>query len=241
MNEADFQSAHAYWNEQWGSEAGRNSWLRPESDVEDFVIQLKQLSVHNIIDLGCGVGRHALYLAREGFKVTAIDLSNKGLNHLYHKCESEGLKIDLGIAAMTNLQQVRHYLAPASPEGKPQYSISTASIDYVLAWNVIYHGSLNTLQKSLAEIARVLRPGGYFQGTLLSKHNNNYKIGEEIAPDTWINAEMDDKGHPHCYLNATEMTSYLWDAGLELMQLRHQEHDKPGSYHWHLLAERRKL
>jgi SAM-dependent methyltransferase len=131
------------------------------------------------------------------------------------------------------------YLAQTSPEEK-QYGISTASIDYLLAWNVIYHGNLDTLQKSLTEITRVLRPGGYFQGTLLSKHNNNFQVGEEIAPDTWINAEKDDKGHPHCYLNAAEMATCLWNAGMELMQLRHQEHEKPGSYHWHLLAERRK-
>jgi 2-polyprenyl-3-methyl-5-hydroxy-6-metoxy-1,4-benzoquinol methylase len=240
MSEGTFQSAHTYWDEQWNSEAGRNNWLRPESDVADFITQLKQRSAYKVIDLGCGVGRHALYLAREGFQVTAVDLSSNGLNHLYQQIEAEGLKIDLRIAAMTDLQQTQHYLARAKPEGNKQNAIPTATIDYLLAWNVIYHGNLDTLEKSLAEIARVLRPGGYFQGTLLSKHNNNFKVGEEIAPDTWINAKMDDKGHPHCYLNATELTTYLWNAGLELMQLCHQEHDKPGSYHWHLLAERRK-
>jgi SAM-dependent methyltransferase len=140
---------------------------------------------------------------------------------------------------MTNLKHVQHHLMPESSASYEEWSIPTASIDYLLAWNVIYHGDLKTLHRSLSEIARVLRPGGWFQGTLLSKHNTNFCVGEEIAPDTWVNADIDDKGHPHCYVNASDMASYLWDTGMELTQLHHREHEKPGSYHWHLVAERR--
>jgi 2-polyprenyl-3-methyl-5-hydroxy-6-metoxy-1,4-benzoquinol methylase len=239
MSEAKDQGAHTYWDEQWGSETGRRDWLQPESDVQAFVTQLKRCGAEKVVDLGCGVGRHSLYLARKGFQVTAIDLSSNGLHHLHELNESEGLNIDLRIAAMTDLQDVQSYLAPTVLQADQPLGIPSAAIDYLLAWNVIYHGDLNTLQTSLREVARVLRPGGWFQATLLSKHNDNFEVGEEIAPDTWVNALLDDKGHPHCYVNAVEMAGYLWDAGLELIQLHHREHDKPGSYHWHLVAERR--
>ncbi len=244
MNELNEQGAHTYWDVQWGSDAGRDRWLKPEPDVEAFVPQLKKHSAQTVLDLGCGVGRHALYLAREGFHVTAVDLSTNGLNHLHQEAVREALEIDLRIAAMTDLESTRRYLTRGPLDARlleisGESDISTATIDYLLAWNVIYHGDLNALRASLGEIARVLRPAGWFQGTLLSKHNVNFKQGKEIASDTWINADKDDKGHPHCYVNATEMTSMLWDAGLELVQLHHREHEKPGSYHWHLVAERR--
>jgi SAM-dependent methyltransferase len=166
-------------------------------------------------------------------------LSTNGLSHLHQEAVQNDLNIDLGIAAMTDLKNVQRYLTPEQPEADKEWGIPTAAIDYLLAWNVIYHGDLNTLRRSLNEIAQVLRPGGWFQGTLLSKHNTNFCLGKEIAPDTWINAEVEDKGHPHCYINASDMASYLWDAEMELIQLHHREHEKPGSYHWHLVAERR--
>ena len=34
------------------------------------------------------------------------------------------------------------------------------AFDYVLAWNVIYHGDGTSVVRALSEIARVLRPGG---------------------------------------------------------------------------------
>src|SRR3546814_1748958 len=78
-----------------------------------------------------------------------------------------------------------------------------ASFDYVLSLNVIYHGDAGVVGRAVAEIYRVLKPGGLFHGTLLSKRNRNYGLGREIAPDTFVIDGADgDKGHPHCYGDA---------------------------------------
>src|SRR3546814_2143005 len=61
-----------------------------------------------------------------------------------------------------------------------------ASFDYVLSFNVIYHGDAGVVGRAVAEIYRVLKPGGLFHGTLLSKRNRNYGLGREIAPDTFV-------------------------------------------------------
>ncbi len=45
---------------------------------------------------------------------------------------------------------------------------AAASFDHVLAWNVIYHGDETVVRRTLAEIARVTRPGGSFLATMLS-------------------------------------------------------------------------
>jgi 2-polyprenyl-3-methyl-5-hydroxy-6-metoxy-1,4-benzoquinol methylase len=34
------------------------------------------------LDLGCGDGRHTLYLARQGYNVTGLDISSVGINKL---------------------------------------------------------------------------------------------------------------------------------------------------------------
>jgi SAM-dependent methyltransferase len=43
------------------------------------------------------------------------------------------------------------------------------SFDYVLSWNVIFHGTMGDVGRRLAEIWRVLKPGRLHQCTMLSK------------------------------------------------------------------------
>ena len=58
--------------------------------------------------------------------------------------------------------------------------------DYVLALNVIYHGNECEVRRAIGEVRRVLRPGGVFQGTLLSKRHREYGLGREISRNTFI-------------------------------------------------------
>jgi SAM-dependent methyltransferase len=112
------------------------------------------------------------------------------------------------------------------------------SFDYVLAWNVIYHGDESVVRKTIEEIRRVLRPGGYYQGTMLSKRNAEYvdRMGEEIAPNTLAGGTTSDKAHPHYYCSAGELTGLF--EGFELLSLVDREQKKPGSYHWVMVAEK---
>src|SRR3546814_12385605 len=87
-----------------------------------------------------------------------------------------------------------------------------ASFDYVLSFNVIYHGDAGVVGRAVAEIYRVLKPGGLFHGTLLSKRNRNYGLGREIAPDTFvIDGAAGDKGHPHFYCDAAGVVKLVED------------------------------
>jgi hypothetical protein len=45
-----------------------------------------------------------------------------------------------------------------------------------------------------------------------------------------------DKSHPHFFCNARELVTLF--EGFELLSARDQKHDKPGSWHWHVLAEK---
>jgi SAM-dependent methyltransferase len=47
-----------------------------------------------ILDLPCGVGRHALEFARRGFHVTAVDRTSRYLDAAKHHAAQEGLSID---------------------------------------------------------------------------------------------------------------------------------------------------
>jgi tellurite methyltransferase len=54
-----------------------------------------------ILDLGCGDGRNAIPLARAGFDVTAIDISQAGIQKLNTMSRRESLSIQTSVADMT--------------------------------------------------------------------------------------------------------------------------------------------
>ncbi len=211
-------TAHLAWDKRWKTEEGRADWVKPEEDVARLIAFLGQAGPVKALDLGCGVGRHALAFARAGFETEAVDLSEAGLAELEKTARAEGLTISTGLAPMTELP------------------FEDNSFDYVLSFNVIYHGDPAIVAKAVAEIARVLKPGGVYQGTMLSKRNGNFGVGTEVAPDTYVREGDDDKDHPHFYCNACELVALF--EGFELRSLEDRLHRKPGSWHWHMIADR---
>jgi SAM-dependent methyltransferase len=211
-------TAHRKWNETWQSEDGRRAWSEAEPQVLACATEVLSAGGATALDLGCGVGRHALALARLGFEVDALDGSEVGIAQLRKDVEAQGLALRTHHGSMTELP------------------FEDATFDYLLAFNVIYHGDPDILSAAIAEITRVLRPGGTLQLTMLSKRNVNYGVGQEIAPNTFVVPDAaDDKTHPHFYCNAAELVGLL--PGFELRSLVDRE-QKPGHWHWLVVAER---
>lgn len=67
------------WNEAWATEAGRRQWLEPDPFVKDLLPNLEANHVQHGLDLGFGVGRHAILLAKHGIEMYGIDAASNGL------------------------------------------------------------------------------------------------------------------------------------------------------------------
>jgi len=157
-------------------------------------------------------------LADHGFAVEAIDGAAAGLDFARREAAARGLRVGL-----------RQADADALP-------FADESFDYVLSWNVIFHGTMGDVGRRLAEIWRILKPGGLYQGTMLSKRDAQFGRGRPVAPDTFIRGG-DAKAHPHYYCDLAGLAALF--AGFELLSLTQEEQRRPGSWHWHILAERR--
>jgi len=59
-----------------------------------------------ILDLGCGEGRNALFLAGRGFKVTAVDISSHGIAKLNSLATSSGIAVQAEVADMRSYSLV---------------------------------------------------------------------------------------------------------------------------------------
>lgn len=211
-------TAHQHWNSEWADLPADSKWRVPEEDVTAWAATLDPGS--RILDLGAGVGRHALWLAQQGFVVTALDAAPEGMAAI----AASGADVTTVVSGMQAL-----------PFDKD-------SFDHVLSWNVLYHGDEDVVLAAIGQIRRVLRPGGTYLGTMLSKrrlpHEQARPGGREVSRNTWVWPEEPgkDKHHPHYFCNAAELVA-LW-GGFEVQWLEDREHEKPGSYHWHLIAER---
>lgn len=92
-----------------------------------------------VIELGCGTGRHTRWLVESGATVTAIDFSQGMLDEARRKCDSERVRF---------LVHDLHRPLPLPDE----------SADLVVSGLVLEH--LRDLPSFFLEARRVLRPGG---------------------------------------------------------------------------------
>jgi tellurite methyltransferase len=206
------------WDEIWKTEEGRKWWLEPEPLVVSLLPRFKEEGAEQVLDLGFGLGRHSILLAREGFDVYGIETSPAGLQFALEWAEREGVALNLTTGGMSDL------------------TWESDSFDLVLAWNVIYHGAVEYIQRSIAEIERCLRPGGYLLCTLISTESDQCGLGEEIESGTFVIHGHEEKSYPHHYFDRGEVEAFL--AGFTLLECEDVPGRRPGSYHWHILARR---
>lgn len=73
---------------------GKPGWDtgRPSSELKKLVEE-GVLKPGRVVDLGCGAGTNAIYLAGKGFEVTGIDVAPSGLNQAQERAEKAGVKV----------------------------------------------------------------------------------------------------------------------------------------------------
>ncbi len=156
-----------------------------------------------MLDLGCGLGRHALLFARQGFKTTAIDISPDATNHLRNACRESGTDILVKTGDMNAL-----------PFG-------TDAFDCLFAMHSAGHCDTQGMKRIIGEIKRVLKPDGAVFMTLCSKETYTFNVPGLPHPDenTVIKTDGPEQGVPHFFADP-ELIEELF-ADFELIKVRH--------------------
>lgn len=81
------------WDERYRS--GKYSSAEPHKLLIDLTAKIK---AGNALDIACGVGRNAIFLAEKGFQVTAVDNSAVGIEIAKQRAQEKGVKIDFRVA-----------------------------------------------------------------------------------------------------------------------------------------------
>lgn len=144
-------------------------WLSPSEESYYLENRWKEAGFTNILDFGCGLGRHSILFAKNGFKVSSFDLSVEAVKHLEKWAERENLKIDTKVTDMLSLPYADNFF------------------DCIFAFHVISHTDTEGMKIIISEIKRVLKSGGEIYLTLCSKDTWHSKT---LAILNWMKIQL---------------------------------------------------
>jgi AraC-like DNA-binding protein/SAM-dependent methyltransferase len=160
----------------------------------------------NLLDLGTGLGRHAVYFSKQGFNVSAMDISEYAIDYLRNWAMKENLTINAEVGDMLCLPY---------PD---------QSFDCIFAYHVISHTNSVGLKKTIAEIERVLKPNGEVYLSFCSKESTEFaeKRFPMLDKNTLISQDELEKGIPHFYADMNDLKELLANFQVEL--IKHTEY-----------------
>ncbi len=159
-------------------------------DMERLAKLFSEKGVQRILDLGCGTGRHLLFLLKKGFEVYGLDGSPNGLKIAKNWLAEENLSSEL------TCQKIEH-----------EFPYKDGFFDAVISIQVIHHNLLKDIIFTVDEIKRTLKPEGLIfltfpllQGFYVKKQNM-----QKVEKRTYIPLTGQEKGLPHHFFTVAEV------------------------------------
>lgn len=94
MSSSEWYENEAFWLETGPALFTEERWKLAGTEVDQLTALVKLPDGASVLDLGCGVGRHSLELARRGFKVTGVDRTATYLAQAKEKSDRDKLQIE---------------------------------------------------------------------------------------------------------------------------------------------------
>ena len=216
-------------NKAWNWSANKSEiWEIPSEESYYLVERWKRKNYDIFLDLGCGLGRHSIQFAKNGFSTFSYDLSPEGITHLRERAKME------------------HCLVRASVGDMATLPYDNSFFDCLLAYHVISHTDTNGIIKVVSEMERVLKPGGEVFLSLCSKKAWSYKdAGFPVIDENTVEKVEDgpENGIPHFFADR-EIIDRLF-TGFEIDTLRHTQDlivkgKYYGSWHYFILGIKKK-
>jgi len=165
-------------------------FTEPHPDMERLAKLFSEKGIRRILDLGCGTGRHLLFLLKRGFEVYGLDGSPNGLEIAKNWITEENLSSELVC------QKIEHI-----------FPYKDGFFDAVISFQVIHHNLMKDIIFTVKEIERILKPEGFIfltfpllQGFYIKKQKM-----KKVETRTYIPLTGQEKGLPHHFFTVAEI------------------------------------
>ncbi|MGW6566577.1 class I SAM-dependent methyltransferase [Streptomyces sp. NPDC054975] len=195
-----------WWNGFYGDRSKEVPFFvaKPDESLVSYV-ERGLIAPGRVLDLGCGPGRNAVYLASLGFDVDAVDLSDEALSWARQRAEEAGA-------------QVRFHHGDAFALAG---SALTGPYDLIFDSGCFHHLPPHRRVSYLALLERLLAPGGHFALTCFASGG----MGSEL-PDAAFYGEQ--RLHGGLAYTAESLRWIFADlAEVELRRMRDEPADSP--------------
>jgi len=136
----------AFWDDQYATGAYRERWdrLAPAADLVAIVAAGHVPSGGVTLDLGCGAGSDAIYLASLGFRSIGLDVSSEALNIARSRAADAGVLVDWREGSVLDLP------------------FEDRTVHFAADHGCFHHIDEAGRERYASELARVLVPGARF-------------------------------------------------------------------------------
>jgi len=138
-------------------------------DLSDIVGRLRAASAVDVLDVGCGLGRWSVTLARAGFRVLAVDLSSEAVRITRERARREGLTIGSAVCAAQELSRLG------------------IRVDAVVCNSVLDHMHPSDAELAATSMAQVLKPAGLAFVSFDGPAEGG--AGPEASPDYMVHSD----------------------------------------------------
>jgi ubiquinone/menaquinone biosynthesis C-methylase UbiE len=199
------------------------------AEPDDFIIDLASVlaerECRRVLDVGCGAGRNALFLAEQGYYVVGVDIASTALKMALRKADGSTLKGCLFIRGT--------FLKLPFADSQFNAVVSCYSIE---------NQSLSEIRKALNEMKRVLVSRGLVLVTLHSTQHWRFGLGKQISPGTFLTTERIDgktvRFRTH-FFRKEDVMELFHNLDLGILSIKEiiREADKKRA-HWITMAEK---
>ena len=165
----------------------------PHQGVVRLMANLDIPTTSSILDLGCGDGRHLIFLAQQGYSPIGIDQAIWGIRRSKQWVEETGSLSKLVCGNVDTLP------------------LKSGSIDCVISIQVINHQFLKGIQRTISEVHRILRKNGKFYFTVPKYPPSGWKNTryKQVKGQTYMPLEGFEKNIPHYFFKEEELPNML--------------------------------
>ncbi len=121
------------------------------------VVKSGEVKCCRTIDLGCGAGNYAIYLASIGFEVTGIDISPTAIKIASENARKKGIKCNFLVADVVgDLEEVKE------------------TFDFAYDWELLHHIFPEKRKKYVENVYRILDPRGKYLSVCFSEKDPQF-------------------------------------------------------------------
>ncbi|MCR9144291.1 MAG: class I SAM-dependent methyltransferase [bacterium] len=149
------------WERHYGRQKSRQAY--PDENLVRMLARIEQPGT--ALDLGCGSGRHLKLLNDLGFAPL-------------HGCDTSAASLEISEQICPGARLFR--IDPASTPENFRIPLPDRECRVVVCWGVLHYNSDPLALAMLAEIARVLAPGGELLGTLRAAGDTHFRDNPDM-------------------------------------------------------------